>query len=484
MGVKLDGSPDFENISVENGGGNSHASTSGFQLLLFLKGTLKATLVLIATLGVFAAAYFVYDKVSKLNLSGENKPLRSTPPVVTVTLSPASMRTLDDVLNVTGTVAPWDELKVCPEISGLLINSVKVEEGVSVKRGQILATLNSTLLEDQIEEAEAKMRSGQAGFDKALQPNRPEEILMLKAALEQAKNARNQEEANVDKAHIALASAKINVQRFKRLFEQGAISEAEKENHQLILDNAKVELLSAEQREKASLRQEEQVQQRLLEATRGGRREDVLVSQAGIEVVRAQIKHLHGQLAQTIVRAPDDGVILRRDAHIGDTSAAGKALFTMSRRGLLELRAAINDSDLSRLKVGQTVALITNGEEDSKISGKIKLLSPQVDASTRLGVARIDIPNNSGLKPGMFVSGEIGLSSRSLLTVPVESLVTRSGKTFVFVAKQGRAHSVPVVTGLRSNSYVEIKSGLKKGQLVLEKGARFISDNDVVDVTK
>jgi RND family efflux transporter MFP subunit len=387
-------------------------------------------------------------------------------------------------LSVTGTVAPWDELKVCPEISGLLINSVKVEEGTSVKKGQVLATLNSTLLEDQLEEAEAKMRSGQAGFNKALQPNRPEEILMLRAALEQAKNARNQEEANVDKAHIALASAKVNVQRFKRLFEQGAISEAEKENHQLILDNAKVELLSAEHREKASQRQEEQVQQRLLEATRGGRREDVLVSQAAIEEVRAQIKHLHGQLAQTIVRAPDDGVILRRDAHIGDTSASGKPLFTMSRKGLMELRAAVNDSDLNRLKVGQTVGLTPNGEDENKISGKIKLLSPQVDAATRMGIARIDIPNNSGLKPGMFVSGEISLSRRNLLTVPVEAIVTRSGKTFVFVAEHGRAHSLPVVAGLRSNSYVEIKSGLTKGQLVITKGARFIADNDVVDITK
>jgi multidrug efflux pump subunit AcrA (membrane-fusion protein) len=84
----------------------------------------------------------------------------------------------------------------------------------------------------------------------------------------------------------------------------------------------------------------------------------------------------------------------------------------------------------------------------------------------------------------MFVRGEILLSSAPVLTVPVDSVVSRGGESFVFTLDGNRAVSTPVKTGAESDKYVEISSGLKAGQLVVEKGARFLSDRDVVDLAK
>lgn len=443
------------------------------------KNVIRAVLAVVGALVLVVTAALIF----KLVFPSQEKSAQAAaaPPVVTVTTSRAILRPVDEVLAVTGSISSWDELKVGTEVSGLRVKSVNVEEGDRVKKGQVLAELNGGLLGAQLAQAEARLKSSQANLLKAVQPNRQEDIDGLNAALAQAENNVLQEEAHCEQAKINLKSAELMVPRYDELSRQGAVSVVEAETKRFARDNAKLELDSANQKVAASRKFAEQAKHKLLLALHGGRNEDILMMRATVEETSAQIKHLKEQIKQTYILAPDDGVILKRDVHIGDTSEMSKPFFLMSRQARLELKAQVSDLDLHKFSPGQSVS-ISSDEHKGNIKGIVRLISPQVDATSRLGTVRIDIPSDCGLKPGMFVKGEVKLAERKALTLPVNCMVTRGGESFVFTLEGNRAISTNVTPGMQTNEYVEIKSGLTPEQIVIDKGARFLNDRDVVEV--
>src|SRR5262249_19459763 len=155
-----------------------------------------------------------------------------------------------------------------------------VEEGDLVKKGQVLATLNSALIQAQLEEAKARLQSSRAALKKAIQPNRQEDILALKAAVAQSQANTLQEEAHARQAQVNLANADPNAKRYAGLAKTGAVSSQDAETRQVTADTARQEILSADEKVKAARFIADQAQQRLLIATRGGRVEDIDISKA------------------------------------------------------------------------------------------------------------------------------------------------------------------------------------------------------------
>jgi HlyD family secretion protein len=211
--------------------------------------------------------------------------------------------------------------------------------------------------------------------------------------------------------------------------------------------------------------------------------EDVAISRASMAETSGQIEQLEQQIKQTVIKAPDDGLVAKRDAHIGDITNAGAPLFSLIRLNRLELRAQVPDIDLSKFKTGQPVNISAN-ENDGSILGRVSLVSPQVDLLSRLGTVRIKLPSDAGLKPGMFVRGQVDLGQHQAITVPVQSVITRNGESFVFTLEGDRAVSIPVSVGARTDSIAEVTKGLQTGQIVINEGARFLSDRDVVRVSQ
>jgi HlyD family secretion protein len=439
-----------------------------------------ACLVLALSIGSFCAYQYLNGK------SGQSQALASrvAPPAVTVSTAEAKIQEVDDTLSVTGSVSAWDPLSVGAEVSGLRITAVNVDEGDYVKKGQILTTLNSSLLEAQLEQAKARLQSSAANLKKSIQPNRQEDINALRGALAQAQANTAQEEAHRRQARVNLANCELNAGRWTALARVGAESKLDAETKQLALDTARQELLMSDAKIKAARSMEDQAHEKMLEAERGGRLEDVDISRATIAETRGQIRQLQQQIAQTIIRAPDDGLVSKRDAHIGDITNAGTPLFSIIRLNRLELRAQVSDIDLAQFKPGQTVSISSTEDEKGAVPGKVKLVSPQVDPMSRLGTVRIDLPSSAGLKPGMFVHGQVDLGHRKAITVPTNALISRNGEFFVFTLDGTRAISTQVKVGVRADKFVEISEGLKPGQVVVDKGARFLSDRDFVRVSQ
>jgi HlyD family secretion protein len=438
-----------------------------------------ACLLLALSVGSFCAYQYFNGKSQSQALAS-----RVAPPAVTVSTAEAKIQEVDDTLSVTGSVSAWDPLSVGAEVSGLRITAVNVDEGDFVKKGQILTTLNSSLLEAQLEQAKARLQSSAANLKKSIQPNRQEDINALRGALAQARANTAQEEAHRRQARVNLANCELNAGRWTALAKVGAESKLDAETKQLALDTARQELLMSDAKIKAARSMEDQAHEKMLEAERGGRLEDVDISRATIAETRGQIRQLQQQIAQTVIRAPDDGLVSKRDAHIGDITNAGTPLFSVIRLNRLELRAQVSDIDLAQFKPGQIVSISSTEEEKGAVPGKVKLVSPQVDPISRLGTVRIDLPSSAGLKPGMFVHGQVDLGHRKAITVPTNALISRNGEFFVFTLDGTRALSTQVKVGVRADKFVEISEGLKPGQVVVDKGARFLSDRDFVRVSQ
>lgn len=398
-------------------------------------------------------------------------------PVATVTTSVAQIQPIPDTLSLTGSISATDPLAIGSSSSGLIITQVNVEEGDYVRKGQVLATLDSSVLRAQLAAIEARLQGARASLVKAAQPNRPEDIGSFQAAHKQALADVQNKRAMLDQAIAARQLSRNTAARYSSLLKDGAVSQMEAQTKETEAITANSTVRAAEENLSAAQFMAEQAANKLTMATQGGRAEDVLISRASANETAATVQQMRAQIEQTIVRAPDDGLITKKMAHIGDVNMGGKVLFEMIRKGEIELRAQVSQDDISRLKVGQT-AQITDGTR--KTSGSVFLISPTVDATTRLGIVRISIPKTSDFKPGMFVTGKVERGSRNALVVPNSAILSDNDHYYLFIYKDGVALKRQVNVGARVKNAAEILEGVQVGDQIIGAGAGFLNDQDPV----
>lgn len=404
------------------------------------------------------------------------------PPVVAVSIYTCTVQPVKMEVEVNGAITAWDPLAIGAELSGLRIEKVLVEEGDKVKAGQVLALLNSSILNAELEQAKASLDAGKANLKKAIQPNRQEDILSMKAQLAQYGASVAEAEAHLTQAQASQSEARHNSERYASLVAEGAVSKQDAENKWTLAETAEAEVHSAKQKVKAAEFIYEQARQRLKMANEGGRLEDIQVSKAGLAQLEASVKKLEAEVAQTRICAPDDGLIVKRDAHIGEISNAGKTLFSMVRGNRLEMRAQIAEVDLNKFAPGQKVIVSSYASGGREIEGKVREVSPLIDSVSRQATVRIDLPEDSDLKSGMFAQAKVLLGEKQALIVPGKALANRDNGSCVFVLEGNQARLTPVTCGQHAGDDVEITSGLVAGQQVIVKGAGFLKDGDVVQI--
>jgi len=203
-------------------------------------------------------------------------------------------------------------------------------------------------------------------------------------------------------------------------------------------------------------------------------------AKARTEVARAAVNVQQIRLKNTKIYAPDGGVISARNATEGAVVGSGSELFRLIRQGRLEWRAEVISSDLSKIKVGMVANVQT--ADGTSLKGKVRKVSPMVDTQTRNTIVYVDLLDSGTAKAGMFAKGEFLLGQSSTLAVPQQTLVLRDGFAYVFIVKNQRAKQVKVQTGRHVGNLVEIISGIDINQPLVETGAAFLSDNDLVKI--
>jgi HlyD family secretion protein len=482
MKFEVDFSP--SSVSAETAGSNKTrdaSSKSGGLKSVKALASRPVVLSLLAILVVAAGTAVVFRNSF---FHGAEIAASEPPPVVTVSTSTVGLSPVNHSLEVTGSVSAWDPLSIGSEANGLKIETINVEEGDRVSKGQVLATLNSAVLRAQLEQAQARLLSSQNHLKKAIQPNRFEDIQSLKAALSQSKANIAQQEAMLAQAEANLANAERNEGRFAGLVSQGAVSQADYDARQTTAKTAQAEVNHMKESIRSAHFGWRQAQEKLSMAEIGGRTEDIDISKASVAENLATVRQLQAQVDQTIIRAPADALVIKRDGHIGDITSAGKPLFTLMRNNRLELRAQVPEADLVHLSAGQKVKLASYADSALEIIGVIREISPIVDAESRLGTVRIDVPSDSKIRPGMFLRGMVDLGKRPAITVPSTAVFNRDGQVFVFTLSGKQARRRTVQTGTYTSDAVEIVSGLKADDVVISNGGGFLKDGDYVRVSQ
>ncbi len=213
-----------------------------------------------------------------------------------------------------------------------------------------------------------------------------------------------------------------------------------------------------------------------------GYRTAAAVAQARLDSARAQREAQRLKLRYARITAPDDGVITSRSATLGAVGVLGAELFRLLREGRLEWRAEVPSVELARLKPGMAVEIVRSDGE--VVAGKLRQLAPTVDARTRNGIAYVDVPADSGLAAGMYVSGHFVLAEREALTMPEVAVILRDGNSYLMrVDAERRVHQLKVRTGRRRDGAIEILDGVAPDDRFVRSGGAFLADGDLVDIT-
>jgi HlyD family secretion protein len=448
----------------------------------FYKGRKAIVLCVVAVVACVAVVMFNHSH------GAQDPKIQAPEPVITVTTEKVAPHLMKGVVQVNGTVWAWDPLTIGSEVNGLRIETIYVDEGDKVKRGQVLARLNASVLNAQLAEEKAKLAAQEATLKRTIQPNRPEDLVSLQAAVYQSESAVAEAETMLVKARANLVNAQNNAHRYRGLIGQGAVSQLEADQKDTEAKTADAETRNAEQKVRTAKFQLEQSRQRLIMGQQGGRKEDVDISRATVAQMKANVQRLQALVAQSVIKAPSDGLIMRRDAHLGEITAVGKALFLMVRDNRLELRAQVPEVDLPLIHPGQRVEITDSTSSSYKVEGKVREVSPMLDQDMRLGTVRIDLPVSEGkqahiFKPGNFAHATIDIGDRTPLAVPAASILSREHRSFVYVVNADNTVSTrDVKTGERVEGYAEVVSGLNPGETVVVRGAGFLKGGDLVRV--
>lgn len=204
-------------------------------------------------------------------------------------------------------------------------------------------------------------------------------------------------------------------------------------------------------------------------------------AQANLAAARAGRSETATRLDQTNLRAPVSGLIASRSVTRGQIVQPGSELFRVVRDGRLELDAQVPERELALVRSGM-VATVTS-DQGGEATGTVRIVTPQVDPQSRLGIARISLASGGGLRPGMFARASINVGAQPTMTVPSDAVVFREARSGVYVIGANNAvRFTPVTTGDRLGGQVAITSGLTAGQRVVVQGAGFLGEGDQVTV--
>jgi membrane fusion protein, copper/silver efflux system len=176
--------------------------------------------------------------------------------------------------------------------------------------------------------------------------------------------------------------------------------------------------------------------------------------------------------------APRNGIVLDRSVVPGMRVMPGDVLFRIADHTSVWAMADVAERDLGAVAAGQQVTVRARSYPDKTFTGKVALVYPHLNASTRTVRVRIELPNRDMLLlPDMYVETEIETgNAKPVLAVPEDAVIDSGDRRLVIVDKgEGRFEPRPVEVGRRGAGYVEIRDGIAEGDIVVTS-ANFLID--------
>ncbi len=358
--------------------------------------------------------------------SGERRKTEAAAtPAVAVQVIRVQMTAWPETYDAVGTVRARKAAVISSKLMGY-VREVNVRVGDRVRQGQVLATVDARDLEATRQRAEAGRQEARS------------------AALE-VDNAIAAAKANLELAQVTF-------KRFDDLFQKKSVSNQE-------FDEASTRLKAAQANYEMALAKRKQVEAK--------------IAQADQEVATVAVN-----LAYANIEAPFAGVVTEKSVEPGNLAAPGAPLLTIEQEGSYRLEAAVEESRLPLVRLGQSVSVAFDALGRS-LDGRVSEIVPAVDAASRSFTVKIDVPALPGIRSGLFGRASFASSPKQVIALPAEAVSEHGQLQSVMVADSGVARARMVTLGRSKAGQVEVLSGLAAGDQVispvpagLEDGAR------------
>lgn len=387
-----------------------------------------------------------------------------------VTAEKAQKRTIVETVNASGKVYPEVEVKISPDISGE-ITELDVQEGDSVKKGQVLARIYADIYSSQRDEAAARVTQSQATV-----ANSEANLTALKAQLDQAKTTYD---------------------RNKDLFDQKVISKAEFEQYETQYRTAQSQYNAAQQ--------------------------NIRSLKAATQSTQTSLVAANKNLSRTTLTSPMNGVIsslsVKKGERVsGNSFTVGTEMMRVAEMDVMEVRVDVGENDIVKVYVGDSADIEVEAYNNRKFKGVVTQIASstkttqtssgdvtnyevriRIDASSYSDLVDPSKPKKFPFRPGMNASADIKTKKKdNVVSVPIASVAARvkgsdksvadekkekekskddntdvniSGDALeevVFVIKKdGTVEKRTVTTGIQDMNYIEITSGLKEGEQIV-----------------
>ncbi len=330
------------------------------------------------------------------------------------------------------------------------IDDIKVGVGDSVKKGDLLLTMDKADLELKLKDANSKIQSAKAQLASTDGSNYANKIEVAQAA--------------VDNSKVAFDSAKRNLDNQKTLYEANAISQQELKNSEDSYKSAEIALKSANSG--------------LKDAKDGApdymKRGYIAVVEQAV-IFRDSIMR---EIEKQQVLATIDGSVIEKLVEENSIGAPGTAAFLIGDVKSLELEVNILSDDIYNVHIGNEVEVRGKSIGDSILKGKVIKIAPEAkNITSSLGVNQkrvavtIEINNDVGeLKPGYDLDIKIITKMNSnTLVIPDTAVFDYKGNSCVFVVENGKTVIRQIKKGIESDKTIEVLDGLDVGQKIILK---------------
>jgi RND family efflux transporter MFP subunit len=325
------------------------------------------------------------------------------------------------------------------DVSVLVVRQASVPDWLEVvgtvraaQTSQLASRIMGNIVEIRTSEGE-RVQSGQvlAVIDDA-QP---------RSAMEQATAAVTAAQMEVSAADSDYVLAEATLKRYQQLYEKRSVSPQE-------FDEIKARYQLAQARR---------------DRTRAGQ------TQAEAALTQARTS-----LSFTRIRAPFAGVVAERKADPGTLASPGMPIFTVEETRSYRLEAAVDESDIRIVRIGQTVHVTMDALGDAELPGKVVQIVPAADPASRSFLVKVDLPADTRLRSGLFGRARFPRGERSALLIPRKAMVERGQLQGVYVIDANQIATLRYVTiGKTTGQQVEVLSGLQDGEeLVAAPGGR------------
>jgi HlyD family secretion protein len=410
----------------------------------------KTTKYIFITLGALIVLIIVLKVTGVIGGTGKTQ----------VATEKATEREITETVTASGKIKPHLEVKITAEVSGEIVE-LPIKEGDVVKKGQLLCKIRPDVLK--------------SGFDRAVA-------------------SYNSQKASVGNSKQMLAQAQATYENQESIYKRD----------KALLDN-KVLTVAEFEAAKASY----EGAKAALEAAR----QNVIGSNFGLAQSSASVQEAQADLNKTSIYSPIDGVISKLSVEKGDRvlgtiQFAGTDIMTVSDLSKLDVNVDVNENDINRIELGDSSNIDVDAFADKKFAGAVSEIGSsanvvgtnadqvtnftvkvRINAESYMNLLKKTAANPSPFRPGLTATVDIRTNDVKGLAVPIQSVTTREEKKntgkpktdddsqtvkinapvkeYVFVYNAGKIKQVLVTTGIQDDTYIQILSGLKKGDEVV-----------------